>query len=87
MAALAPPARTTPELPSLSHTAASTSVSNSIPASPTADTPATKDTTQNGEEAPINVEELAEELKDGDESDPNVSRTNKHTFSPTCQRR
>lgn len=80
MAAVASSSRTSPELPSLSHTAASTSVSTSMPVSPTTDTPASKDATQQDEEEPpINVEELAEELKDGDESDPNVSQ-HKHTF-------
>ena len=44
-----------------------------MPVSPAADAPASKEITQNEEEAPINVEELAEELKDGDESDPTVS--------------
>lgn len=47
-----------------------------MPVSPTADTPASKDVIKDGEDAPINVEELAEEMKDGDEDDPTVSHTN-----------
>ena len=65
-------ARASPELPSLTNTANGTSASTSMPASPTADNTDAKAVISDVEEK-VDVEELAQELKDEGESDPDVS--------------
>lgn len=73
MSPVASSSRTSPELPSLSHTAAGTSASTSMPVSPTTDALVEQEGAPDAEQA-IDVKELAEEMKGVDESEPVVSR-------------
>ena len=62
----------TPEIPSLTHTTAGTSASTPMPTSPKEEE-SIQQAVKDGEDA-VDVKELVEELNEGEENDPEVSR-------------
>ena len=64
--------KTTPEIPSLTHTTAGTTSSTPMPTSPKEEE-SIQQAVKGGEDA-VDVKELVEELNEGEENDPEVSR-------------